>query len=603
MDSKKRRLKNDPEERAKLEMKKQVQRDKKNKKKARKRERDMTTGSTEEILEVDVENLIESLKLDKTGTKPFYKDQRNLPAEGSEIDVKVVELSSTGEGLALQEGSKRIYVVPFAVPGDTVKVKIYRHLRDEFYSVADFISVVTPSPSRDDSNVKCKYFATCAGCQFQMMDYADQLQHKKRIVEKAFRNFSELPPELVPAVQDTIGSPLQYGYRTKLTPHFDAPEGARRKSKIPHKECPPIGFMAKGKRTPLDIEDCPIGTDAVRVGMKRERARMAAEYGNYTRGATLLLRENTERISKDATQGEPEVSTSSSPKEATTTEPPSGDDVVRVETESHTDLKTCVTDNKGQSTEYVGPFVFRNPAGSFFQNNNSILPVFTDYIRQRALPPSSSPDVPSAQTKYLIDAYSGSGLFTIMLSSLFSGGSVGIDISEASIKYAGANAAANGISEDRARFIAADAGALFTPEVRATYPADETVVVIDPPRKGCDASFLRQLLEFAPRRVLYVSCNVHTQARDVGMLVRGEVEWPMAGSGSGKKTQDSGNEETEATVKGEETETTVKGEETETTAKGEGRKARYAIESLCGFDFFPQTSHVEGVAVLNRVDD
>ncbi len=83
-------------------------------------------------------------------------------------------------------------------------------------------------------------------------------------------------------------------------------------------------------------------------------------------------------------------------------------------------------------------------------------------------------------------------------------------------------------------------------------------MVIDPPRKGCDESFLTQLLKFGPKRVVYVSCNVHTQARDVGLLVRG-----MERAG----------------------------------------KTRYEIESLRGFDFFPQTGHVEGVAVLNRVEE
>ncbi|OTA96308.1 hypothetical protein M434DRAFT_67812 [Hypoxylon sp. CO27-5] len=538
----------------------------------------MTTGSAEEVLAIDVQNLIESLNRDEDGgvegdsaideNEAKQVAIEKLPEEGSEIEVEVVELSSTGEGLAFQKGSKRVYVVPFAVPGDTVKVKVYRHLQDEGYTVADFVSVVTPSPSRDDSRIQCKYFATCSGCQFQMLDYAEQLRLKKRIVEKAFRNFSQLPPELIPAIQDTIGSPLQYGYRTKLTPHFDGPPGWR-KGKQPFEKCPPIGFMPKGKRTTLDIEDCPIGTDAVRLGMKRERERIAVEYNKYTRGATILLRESTKRIPKK------QVNNSSSPKEATkeSSPLPPEDAVIRVETDEYTDLKTCVTDNNGTSTEYVGPYVFHNPAGSFFQNNNSILPVFTDYIRQHILPPSSSSSsstsspTPSPKIKYLIDAYSGSGLFTITLSPLLPGGSVGIDISDASINYAWRNARANKLPPSRARFIAADARNLFTPEVRSTYPADETVVVIDPPRKGCDADFLRQLLQFAPRRVVYVSCNVHTQARDVGVLVRGET----AGSGLDGATG--------------------------------GNKTRYAIESLRGFDFFPQTGHVEGVAVLNRVDE
>ena len=78
-------------------------------------------------------------------------------------------------------------------------------------------------------------------------------------------------------MQDTIGSPMQYGYRTKLTPHFDGPPGSnsrkRRRDPWPHvfHEVPPIGFMMKGRGKTMDIEDCPIGTDAVREGMKAER--------------------------------------------------------------------------------------------------------------------------------------------------------------------------------------------------------------------------------------------------------------------------------------------------------------------------------------------
>ncbi|RYP06272.1 hypothetical protein DL764_003248 [Monosporascus ibericus] len=547
-------------------------------KKARKRERDMKSGSAEEVLKLDIEELRNSLNksehgAETNGDKATTHD--DLPEQGSEIEVEVIELSSTGDALALQKGSKQIYVLPFAVPGDVVKVKVYRHLKEEQYTVADFVSVVKPSPSRDDSRIRCKYFATCSGCQFQMLDYAEQLRVKKRVVEKSFRNFSQLPPELIPAIQETIGSPLQYGYRTKLTPHFDGPAGWK-KTKEPFEKRPEIGFMPKGKRTTMDIEDCPIGTDTVRLGMKLERERMEVEYKNYTRGATILLRESTQRIPKAAGDG---------------SEPFDPLKTIIVHSDKYLDVKTCVTDNNATSTEYVGSYVFHNPAGSFFQNNNSILPVFTSYIREHILPPTaSSPLSPSAPSdtasapaspiKYLIDAYSGSGLFTITLSSLFEG-STGIDIADASIAFARRNAAANGLPESQARFIAADARELFK---SVNYDPDRTVVVLDPPRKGCGADFLGQLLRFGPRRVLYVSCNVHTQARDVGMLVRGEtgaeeevqkksVEEDSGGDGGGAGAGDSTRART-----------------------------RYAIESLRGFDFFPQTSHVEGVAVLNRVD-
>jgi tRNA (uracil-5-)-methyltransferase len=514
-------------------------------------------GSAEEVLLIDVQAL-QSQSEEADDQTQEETDIKSLPEPGTEIEVEIVEISSSGDGLGRHDGSDRIYAVPFTVPGDIARVKVYRHLVEDQYSLADFISVVKPASIRDDSRIRCQYFATCSGCQFQMLDYAQQLQFKKRIVEKAFKNFSQLPPELVPAIQDTIGSPLQYGYRTKLTPHFDGPPNAtRRGPKTPLQAMPAIGFTPKASRKVLDIEDCPIGTDAVRRGLKRERERMAVEFGKYERGATILLREDTKRMTRD----------SGGDKQEETPE-----DAVIVETEQYTDYKTCVTDNNATTTEYIDDFVFTNPAGAFFQNNNSILSPFTAYIREHILPPPSS--APVKPIKNLIDAYSGSGLFTITQSALFTGGSIGIDIADKSIAFARRNATLNGLSETQCRFIAADAPELFK-SVVGVYDADETVVVLDPPRKGCDSSFLRQLLRFAPRRIVYVSCNVHTQARDVGVLVRGEVE----DLHSGKDAQENKAEDEKKSL------------------------VRYEIESLRGFDFFPQTGHVEGVAVLNRIDE
>lgn len=466
-------------------------------------------------------------------------DGAELPVPFTEIEVRVLEISSTGDGLAIHPSSNQIYVVPFSTPGDLVKVKVIRHNREEHLSHADFVSVVEAGPLRDDSRISCKYFGACSGCQFQMMDYPSQLQHKKTIVEKAYKNWSHLPAELVPAIQDTIGSPLQYGYRTKLTPHFDGPPGSMsRKEKMAGKrlyfeEVPRIGFNRKGLQHTMDIEDCPIGTDAVRMGMKRERKRVGEELDKYKRGATILLRESTLRVKNED-------------EKASQTIP----DTIKTSTDSVTEFKSCITDNNGTSTEYIDDFVFTNTAGAFFQNNNSILPSFTQYIRDHIMPPNSSASDPPI--KYLIDAYSGSGLFTITLSSLFTT-STGIDISGPSITSARENAKLNNLPSSQCNFIAADAPELFK---SVAYPRDETVVVIDPPRKGCDESFLTQLLKFGPKRVVYVSCNVHTQARDVGVLVKGMEE-------GGTK---------------------------------------YEIESLRGFDFFPQTGHVEGVAVLSRVE-
>lgn len=502
-------------------------------KKKSKREKNIKEGSSEEVLRYDILALLEShgAKYAPVSTEEGVEAKETLPEEGSEIDLEILALSSGGDGLGMYPGSStQVYVVHFAIPGDIARVKVFRHIPQLNQTIADFISITNPSPQRDDSRIKCKYFGRCGGCQFQMLSYDDQLVLKRRVLEKAFKNFSNLRPELVPQVKDTLGSPLQYGYRTKLTPHFDGPPGPRRgkNQKLPFPKCPDVGFMLKGHRKVIDIEDCPIGTEAVRNGMQKERKRMQEEYLKYQRGATILLRETTERFSKEeAPQETPEYA-------------------VRTETEDYVELKTCETDQNATIKEHLGSFTFTNTAGTFFQNNNSILEPFTEYIRNHILPPSNT----SSPVKYLIDAYSGSGLFTITLASLFIH-STGIDIAASSINSATQNATLNNLPPSRCTFIAADATELFK---SVSYPADETVVVLDPPRKGCDDSFLSQLRNFGPKRVVYVSCNVHTQARDVGVLVRGE---------------------------------------------GEG--SRYEVESLRGFDFFPQTGHVEGVAILNRV--
>ena len=464
-----------------------------------------------------------------------------------EIELDIVELSSTGDGLALSPSKDYVFIVPFTVPGDKVLARVVEPHPLEPYARTDFIKVIESSSKRNDAAVECKYFSTCSGCQLQMLSYEDQLAHKKTILEKAYKNFSDLSPSLVPPISDTYGSPLEYGYRTKLTPHFDRP---RRKGVVA--EVPPIGFAMKGRRTVMDIEDCPIGSPIVREGLIQERAKVAANISKYKMGATLLVRESTQRTPKTksapyAIKGDTEHLSSASISAPVTTDATTGRPVIRKEFPTYTEEKTYISDNNEFSVEYIDDWKFTSRAGSFFQNNNSILSKFTAYVRGHALPPA--PKLGDPAVKYLLDAYCGSGLFAIALSTLFKS-TLGVDLDRGAINAARANATDNNISN--IGFIEADASDLFR---GVPFPPAETVVVIDPPRKGCSEDFLKQLLEFGPKRVVYVSCNVHSQARDVGILVRGIG------------------------------------------------KVKYEIESVRGFDFFPQTGHVEGVAFLNKVDE
>lgn len=212
-------------------------------------------GSNEEVLSFEVQALLDQHA--KEVSVPESADgYLNVPETNgaedeeadqfAEIEVEISELSSTGDGLALSPSGNLVYVVPFSVPGDRVLAKVVEHHRFKPYARADFTKVIKPSEKRNDAGIGCKYFSTCSGCQLQMLSYDDQLAHKKTILEKAYRNFSGLNPFLIPPVSDTYGSPLEYNYRTKLTPHFDAAKGPKG-----HKvftEVPPIGFTKKGRK-------------------------------------------------------------------------------------------------------------------------------------------------------------------------------------------------------------------------------------------------------------------------------------------------------------------------------------------------------------------
>lgn len=414
---------------------------------------------------------------------------------------------------------------------------------ERLYSKAKLVEVLKKSDVRKDDLVRCKYFGDCGGCQYQMIDYDRQLRIKRGVVERAFARFSGLDPALVPQVLPTIASPHQYNYRTKLTPHFELPYELRRgrRSGVRNNanatgaadesgERPqyyvPIGFDCIGTKRVMDIEECPIATKTINRALPAAKQKVRDGIENFKNGATILLRDSLRTYESFA-------------EDQAVTQQPNGE----VEKELDTEV---VTDHKATVKERVLTTKFESPAGTFFQNNRSILPSLLDYVREAIASSSSSSTSDSAEERYLVDAYCGSGLFSLCLSSLFRQVS-GVEISSESIKYATKNAELNSITN--AKFLAGNAEDIFA---KIQYPAEKTTVIIDPPRRGCDEEFIRQLVKLGPKHIVYVSCNVHTQARDVGQLVR------MDG--------------------------------------------RYKIKSVRGADLFPQTHHVEGVAVLERED-
>ncbi|MEY2879471.1 MAG: hypothetical protein RLZZ15_1851, partial [Verrucomicrobiota bacterium] len=275
---------------------------------------------------------------------------------------------------------------------------------------------------------------------------------------------------------------------------------ARAAAALPHL---PIGFLRQGTRFDVvDVPRCPIATDAINEKLPEVRARVHARAaaGEITRGATLLLRDASGIVTTDydAIITETIAPDSGSPPPATTISPPD------------LGLQTSRLRLAASAPPLTLTLTLRFLARDFFQNNPFILPAFTAYVRAQAA---------ASGARFLVDAYCGSGLFALTAASAFER-VAGIELSESSVRFARANAAANAIAN--ATFTAGDAAQIFaglpalaTPETPDAFTAAATAVVIDPPRKGCDENFLRQLFAYAPRAVVYVSCDPATQMRDL----------------------------------------------------------------------------------------
>lgn len=405
-----------------------------------------------------------------------------------ELELEIASLSNLGVGIArvqldarsenkeLDKAQGWVVFVPHTLPGEKVRARIFRN--DKSHSQADLVEVLVPSSDRLEP--KCSLFGKCGGCQYQHLSYEKQLAWKTRQVEELLAHMAGVETDVSPA----IPSPKQWGYRSKITPHFKRP----RDGKIGD-----IGFLLAGQRSHLvDVPHCPIAMDEINDAMPRIREETRANAKAYKKDATLLLR---------ATEG-------------------------RVETNHRNPISETVTTEAGDVT-------FHFLAGDFFQNNPFILPAFTGYVAQQAS---------SCGANYLVDAYCGSGLFSLCLAHKFKQ-VAGVEVSETAVDWARRNAELNKI--DNTTFLASSAEAIFAD---ITFPAKETAVVIDPPRKGCNQEFLDQLFAFGPSKVVYVSCNPATQMRDL-------TEFLSAG---------------------------------------------YKLTAVQPFDLFPQTRHLECVIVLEK---
>jgi 23S rRNA (uracil1939-C5)-methyltransferase/tRNA (uracil-5-)-methyltransferase len=261
----------------------------------------------------------------------------------------------------------------------------------------------------------------------------------------------------------------------------------------------------------IDVPQCVIGTPAVNRKLEEVRKEVKekvvkGELSKMNKGATILLREDS-----------------------------NGD----VETNHNKYISENVVSELG------GEIKFEFKAGNFFQNNPFMIGRMVDYVLSKA----KGLDNESGggwRAEYLIDTYCGSGLFAVSGGGLFKE-VYGIEVNERAIEEAERNAEIN--EKTNVKFKMGEAENIFNDEEVKGLDRSKTTVVMDPPRKGSSPSFLRQLLQYRPERIVYMSCGPDTQARDTKVL----------------------------------------------------REGGYEVRDIQPMDLFPQTRHIECCAVFDRV--
>ena len=402
-------------------------------------------------------------------------------SDSSDVDFTV---ESTTKGWVI--------MTPNVIPGELVRVRIFRNQKK--YSEGDAIEILEPN-TNERVQPQCPLSNECGGCQYQHISIQAQRMYKQKSVQESLSQYGIVDVTVSP----TIGTDEIYGYRSKLTPHYQAP--TKRENGI-DKQISTIGFLRQTSRSIIDVPSCIIATQAVNEKYQQIRGELLNSPSTRTRGASLLFRQAN----------------------------------------LYDTVNDVSTDNSDYITTVINGIKFTYQAGNFFQNNYYVVPIMVNEVVRYASLPSASPD--GKTMTHLIDCYCGSGLFALSAASKFET-VVGIEVNSKAVAEATENASQNSITN--CHFRSASAECIFK-DIQQ-YPKDTSVVVLDPPRKGCSNDFLQQLLQFHPQRIVYMSCDPHTQARDAQTILQ---------------------------------------------------SSKYQISSVQPFDLFPQTRHIECLIIFER---
>jgi len=458
------------------------------------------------------------------------------------VELNITDLSETGEGIGKAEGYTLF--IKDTVPGDRVRAKVVK--AKERYGYARLIELLVPSPERVEP--RCPVADPCGGCQLQAMSYEAQLAFKEKKVRgqlERIGGFSE------PPVLPIIGAEHPYGYRNKA----QFPVGRSRDGRII------TGFYAGRTHSIIETPRCylgsPVNEEILRIvigwmedfgvepydemrhaGLVRHvlirtgetAAKKAAEKAveKEERGTTLPVEiASGGAISEEVLPGGT-ASEADSPRQVMVCLVINGkklphaaelterlrmvDGMASISYNINMERTNVILGREmrhlygdGYIRERIGELRYRISPQSFFQVNREQ----TERLYSTALEFAGL----TGQER-VWDLYCGTGTITLFLARQ-AAEVCGVEVVPAAIEDAWANAAANGIAN--ARFFVGRAEEVL-PRVFAEEGACADVIVLDPPRHGCDRAVLDTILAMEPERVVYVSCGPATLARDLKIL-------------------------------------------------------------------------------------
>ncbi|UCZ55242.1 23S rRNA (uracil(1939)-C(5))-methyltransferase RlmD [Bacillus shivajii] len=422
--------------------------------------------------------------------------------KGQQFPLTIKRMGIDGEGVGFYK--RNVVFVPGAIPGEVIVCEVTKV--HEKFATGKIVKVRTPSPDRVEA--PCPVYYECGGCQLQHMSYEAQLREKKDVVSQAFERYTKIDLDKV-SFKDTIGMDEPWRYRNKSQMQVGERDG-----KVI------AGLYSANSHKLIDVPGCIVQhpkTDEVTQVVKKLVEDLRIPVYNE-RNQEGVIRTIVTRIGFETGEFQVVLVTAqeSIPKrdlliERIKEELPGVTSIVQNVNDKKTSLifgdKTEVLYGKEKIEEKLGDLSFDLSPRAFFQLNP---------IQTKKLYDAAKEAAELTGKEKVVDAYCGVGTIGLWLSD----GAAelrGMDVIEDSIKDAKKNAKNHGY--DDAVYVTGKAETWLPKWEKVGWKPD--VVVVDPPRTGLDRSLIETLLRTKPKRIVYVSCNPSTLAKNVNDLTNG----------------------------------------------------------------------------------